>query len=173
MLVAIVGTLVTTLGDLRFGESAVLGDGLALGGAVCLAGYLLIGRRVRGSTGVAGYSSLAFGVVSLTALAVTTAAGSLHVPSGRTLLLGLALAVVCTLGGHTAYNWALRYVSALTVSVAFLGEPPLTSLLGFLLVGSTPSVTTLAGGLVILTWLAVTLRSEARAAATAPVIELE
>lgn len=128
---------------------------------------------MRASSGVAGYSALVFALVSLTAGVVTAAAGTLHAPSSRTTLLCLELAVVCTLGGHTAYNWALRYVSAVTVSVAFLGEPPLTALLGLLLLGSAPSTTTLAGGVLILTGLTLTLRSSRGSQRLAPAIELE
>ena len=171
--VALAGTLVTCGGDLHLGGTALAGDGLALGGAFCLAGYLVIGRSVRANSGVAGYSALVFAVVSLTAAAATAAAGALHAPSPRTVVLCLALAMVCTIGGHTAYNWALRFVSAVTVSVAFLGEPPLTALLGLLLLGSAPSATTLAGGALILTGLTLTLRSSSGSQRLAPAIELE
>lgn len=49
IVVALAGTLVTC-GDLHLGGTALAGDGLALGGSFCPAGYLLIGRgcaRVR------------------------------------------------------------------------------------------------------------------------------
>jgi drug/metabolite transporter (DMT)-like permease len=35
----------------------------------------------------------------------------------------MALAVVCTVIGHTVFNWVLRYVQASVVSVSVLGEP--------------------------------------------------
>ena len=104
-----------------------------------LAGYLLIGRGVRAHTGVATYSTSVYAVVCVVALAVAAAGRTLHVPSPRVTLLCLALAVVCTLGGHTVYNWALRHVRAATVSVAFLGEPPLTALLGAVILASADS----------------------------------
>lgn len=173
MATAIAGTVVTCAGDVHLGGSALAGDGLALGGAVCLAGYLLIGRGVRASSGVASYSAAVFSVVSLTAVLVTSASGSLHVPPGRTVLLCLALAVVCTLGGHTAYNWALRYVSATTVSIAFLGEPPLAALLGSIFLGTAPSISAIAGGLLILAGLGVTLGSIPPSRPMATVFTLE
>ena len=172
ILVAVAGTIVAGAGDLRLGGRALAGDGLALGGAVCLAGYLLIGRGVRNSTSVAGYSAMVFAAVSAIALVLTSASGSVHLPSARTFLVCLALAVVCTLGGHTAFNWALQHVSAVTVSISFLGEPPLTTLLGVIVLGSTPSATTIVGGLLILTGLTVTLRAEGRAQIPAA-LELE
>ena len=159
MVLALIGGAVTCLADLQVSRSALAGDGLALGGAACLAGYLLIGRRIRASTSVAGYSTLVFGLVSAGALLFTGVSGALHVPSPRTTLVCLALAVVCTIGGHAAYNLALCYVSALVVSIAFLGEPPLAAALGFALLGNVPSIPVAAGGVLILAGLGITIGS--------------
>ncbi len=35
----------------------------------------------------------------------------------------MALAVVCTIVGHTLFNWVLGFVQASVVSVSVLGEP--------------------------------------------------
>lgn len=156
---ALAGTAVTCAGDVRISTTALAGDLLALGGAVCLAGYLLIGRGVRGRVGVARYSAAVYAVVSVTAVIVAAAARSAHLPSVRTTLACLALAVVCTVGGHTTYNWVLRRVPAIGVSVAFLGEPPLTAVLALIILGGVPPLTTVIGGSLILAGLAVTLRA--------------
>lgn len=156
---ALAGTLVTCAGDLRISSSALAGDGLALAGAVCLAGYLLIGRDVRGSIGVAAYSAAVYAVVAVTAVITAAAQGGVHAPSGRTLLACLALAVVCTIGGHTVYNWTLEHVRALAVSTSFLGEPPLAALLAAAILGNVPPLATGIGGVLILGGLAISLRS--------------
>lgn len=156
---ALAGTLATCAGDLRISSSALAGDGLALAGAVCLAGYLLIGRGVRGSIGVAPYSAAVYGVVAVTAVVTAAAQGGLHALSGRTLLACLALAVVCTIGGHTVYNWALRHVRALAVSASFLGEPPLAAILAVAILRNVPPLPTVVGGVLILGGLATSLRS--------------
>lgn len=156
---ALAGTLVTCVGDLRISPGAVIGDGLALAGAVCLAGYLLIGRGVRGSLGVAPYSVAVYAVVAVTAVVTAAAQGGLHAPSGRTLLACLALAAVCTIGGHTVYNWALKHVRALAVSTSFLGEPPLAAILAVAILGSVPPLPTVIGGVLILGGLAISLRA--------------
>jgi drug/metabolite transporter (DMT)-like permease len=148
--IALAGTVITCAGDLQRGGGALGGDFLALAGAACLAGYLLIGRRLLSSLGVALYSCTVYGIVALVAVLTTAAEASLHAPSPRSALFGAALAVVCTLGGHTVYNLALRYVPALTVSVAFLGEAPLTSLLALIILGTAPQPATILGGVAIL-----------------------
>ena len=91
----------------------------------------------------------------------------------RVLLLCLALAVVCTLGGHTVYNWSLRHARAVTVSIAFLGEPPLTALLGLLLLSAVPSIATVGGGVLILAGLALVLSETTRGPRAVAAPEME
>jgi drug/metabolite transporter (DMT)-like permease len=150
---AIVGTIVTCAGDFRVDSSAFGGDLLAIGGGLCLAGYLLIGRSVRANLGVAGYSASVCVIAAITA----GVGGVAHLPSPRVALACLGLAVICTIGGHTVYNWALRHVPVLLVSVSFLGEPPLTALLAFLILAAVPSPATVVGGALILAGLALAL----------------
>jgi len=154
---AIAGTVITCAADVRVDQRALIGDLMALGGALSLAGYLLIGRRVRAQTGVAAYSMSVYAVVAVAAATVAVAEGRPHFASPRVALLCLALAVVCTLGGHTVYNWALRHVRAATISIAFLGEPPLAAVLALLILGAVPSAATITGGVLILIGLGVTL----------------
>jgi drug/metabolite transporter (DMT)-like permease len=157
MALALGGTVLTCAGDVRVDPRALSGDLLAIGGAICLGGYLLIGRGVRRSVGVAGYSVMAYGTVAVVGAVAALGFRVAHMPSPRVALLGLALAVVCTIGGHTVYNWALRHVHALTVSVSFLGEPPLAALLALAFLASFPSSTTIGGGVLILAGLALAL----------------
>jgi drug/metabolite transporter (DMT)-like permease len=155
--VALVGMVVTCAGDFRVDSHAFGGDLLAIGGAVCLAGYLLIGRGVRSELGVAGYSAVVYAVVCVIAALTAVAGGTAHLPSPKVALACLGLAVVCTLGGHTVYNWALRHVQVLLVSLSFLGEPPLAALLALAFFGAVPGLATIAGGVLILAGLALAL----------------
>jgi drug/metabolite transporter (DMT)-like permease len=154
---AIIGMLVTCAGDLRVDSTAFGGDLLAIAGGLCLAGYLLIGRSVRASLGVAGYSAFVYAVVCVIAALTAVAGGVAHLPSPRVALACFGLAVICTIGGHTVYNWALRHVPVLLVSVSFLGEPPLAAVLAFLILASVPSLATVLGGVLILAGLALAL----------------
>lgn len=169
---ALAGTAVTCAGDVRLSLTALGGDLLAIGGAVCLALYLLIGRGLRNAMSVGGYSMTVYALVAVIAAATAGIQGTAHLPDLRVLLLCLALAVVCTLGGHTVYNWSLRHVRAVTVSIAFLGEPPLTALLALLLLSAIPSIATIGGGVVILAGLALLLSETARRPRAVP-LEME
>ena len=148
--IALLGMVVTCAGDFRVESSAFAGDLLAIGGSVCLAGYLLIGRGVRSHLGLAGYSAVVYAVVCVIAALAAVAGGSAHLPSPKVALACLGLAVVCTVGGHTVYNWALRHVQVLLVSLSFLGEPPLAALLALVFFGAVPGLATIAGGVLIL-----------------------
>lgn len=156
---AIGGTVITCAGAFGAGGNALRGDLLAITGGLALAGYLLIGRARRSRSGVAAYSAIVYAIVSAAAIGTAIVGTSLHAPSGRTLLACLGLAAICTVGGHTVFNWTLRHLRASTVSLAFLGEPPLAALLAFLVLGQHPAVSTVVGGVLILAGLAVTLRS--------------
>jgi drug/metabolite transporter (DMT)-like permease len=154
---AIIGMLVTCAGDLRVGSTAFGGDLLAIAGGLCLAGYLLIGRSVRADLGVAGYSAIVYTVVCIIAAVTAVAGGVAHLPSPKVALACFGLAAVCTIGGHTVYNWALRHVPVLLVSLSFLGEPPLTAVLALLILAAVPSLATVLGGVMILAGLALAL----------------
>jgi drug/metabolite transporter (DMT)-like permease len=152
---ALGGTAVTCAGALTAGGSALTGDLLAFAGGVALAGYLLIGRGRRERGGVAGYSAAVYAIVSIAAVTTAAAGGGVHAPSVRTLAACVGLAAICTVGGHTVFNWALQRLPASTVSLSFLGEPPLAALLAFVILGQRPPLTTIAGGVLILAGLGV------------------
>jgi drug/metabolite transporter (DMT)-like permease len=154
---AMAGTAVTCVGALGAGGKALWGDLLALAGGVALAGYLLIGRGRRDRGGVVAYSAAVYAIVSVAAVAVAAIGGGLHTPSGRTLLACIGLAAVCTVGGHTVFNWTLRRLPASIVSLSFLGEPPLAALFAFLVLAQRPPLATVLGGLLILAGLAVAM----------------
>src|SRR4029077_5848382 len=78
---------------------------------------------------------------------------------------------VCTVLGHTVFNWTLRHVRAAVVSVSFLGEPPITALLAIPLLAERPPGPALVGGVVILAGLGLAL-AERPAAAPAELGEI-
>lgn len=157
---ALAGSLLIGLNDLRVGGAALWGDLLAVGGAAALVGYLLIGRRLRRDLGSLAYSLLVYATCWMTLLAASIVAGvDVRAFPPQDALLFLALAAVCTLGGHTVFNWALRHVSATLVALAFVAEPVGAALLAWLLLGEAVSLLTAAGGALILAGVVRAARS--------------
>jgi drug/metabolite transporter (DMT)-like permease len=102
----------------------VRGNLLALLGAVSASAYLLVGRALRPHVGLLVYVWLSYGTAALLLLLAVGVTG--HALTGYSTLayavmIGLALGP--QLFGHTAFNWALRHVSATFVAISILGEP--------------------------------------------------
>ena len=79
------------------------------------------------------------------------------------LLFG-AMAIIPQLGGHTLYNWSLRFVTAPVVSVSLVGEPIGSSLLAWVLLNEVPSNLVAFGALLALAGIFLTAYSTAGAA---------
>jgi drug/metabolite transporter (DMT)-like permease len=91
---------------------------------VLVSGYILIGRRLRSGVSLPAYTFFTYGSSTLVLVLASLATKTPFAPyPARDWLIFLALALVCTVLGHTVFNWALRYVQASVVSVSVLGEP--------------------------------------------------
>jgi drug/metabolite transporter (DMT)-like permease len=156
--VAFTGAGLIAFGDWTGSPGSLLGNGLAVAGAVAVAVYQVIGRGLRDALPLNAY---VLGVWATAALALAGMARGFGVPLGgypkTTWLLFVALAVVPTIGGHGLVNKSLRSLSAPTVGLFLLGEPVIASLLAWLIFREVPGPWTLAGGAVVLAALAVVL----------------
>ena len=136
--------------DLAF-RGALLGDGLALLGALSGAGYLMVGRHLRGKLSLTAYVFVVYGMAAGVLTLVMLAREGL--PAGyppQVYLWFVLLALVPQLLGHTIFNWALRYLSTAVVSVTLLGEPVASTLLAVVFLGETPSWLKIFGAILIL-----------------------
>ncbi|MEE9420339.1 MAG: DMT family transporter [Desulfatiglandaceae bacterium] len=164
--IALSGIAMITAGDWKAGVGQeLIGDVLALLGMVAFAVYLLAGRRLRQRVPTLVYVVPVYGVSALVLLliAVVMSTPLIGYPALDWVIF-LALAVVCTIGGHTLYNYSLAYVPASLVSVTLLGEPVLSSLFAWLLLSEVPSWFVLPGGILVLTgiyWASVGMRKAA------------
>jgi drug/metabolite transporter (DMT)-like permease len=149
--VAFAGAALVALGDGGSGTASLLGNALALAGAVTLAAYQVIGRGLRDALPLHAYVLGVWGVAALVLAALARASGVvLGGYPARTWLLFVALALVPTLGGHGLVNKSLRALPAPTVGLFLLGEPVVASLLAWILFHEAPGPATLAGGAVVL-----------------------
>lgn len=140
------------------GEQVLLGDALALLGALTVAIYYLAARRLRAKLDVWPYVALVYGSCFVVLLAMSAFQGVELLPQpSRELLIFAAIAVGPMLLGHTGFNWALKHVSAPTVSLVLLGEPVGATLIAMAVpaIREIPSARTLLGGAVILAGIAI------------------
>jgi len=159
VLLTVVGIGLVGWGDFGLDSRALLGDALALVGAVTVGGYFLIGREVRKRVGAVTYSATTYASASVALLLTALAWGSPFTGfAAVNWWIFLALAVFPTLFGHTLFNWALKYVPASVVSVNILGEPIGASLLAWLIWRTAPGGMTLLGSLLVLIGIGMFIR---------------
>ena len=138
-------------------NQALLGDVLALVGALAVVGYFIVGRKARARMSLLGYATPLYAVCSLFLLLWALLARSPLAPyPPRAWAYFILLAVVPTILGHTVFNWALRHVRPSAISLAFLGEPVVAGLLAFLVFGQRPPMATFVGGALILAGIYLT-----------------
>jgi drug/metabolite transporter (DMT)-like permease len=161
--VAVAGAAVVAAPDLGASAGAsrraLVGDLLALVGAVTAALYFLVGRRLRATLDLWPYVALVYGACFLALVTFALAVGAPLTPQpAREIAIFAGLAAGPMLIGHTGCNWALRYLPAYVVNVALLGETVGATLLAAALPGirEVPPATTLAGGALILAGIIVT-----------------
>ncbi len=160
--VAAIGGALVGLTDLGHASAGSLqGDALALGGAVMVSGYLLIGRRLRGRLSLMAYISLVYSTAAMVLLATAWAMGiSLLGYSPAAYGLVILLAAGPQLIGHSSYNWALKYLSATFVTVTILAEPIGATAFAIPILGQVPEPIKLAGGALILIGIYLAAREE-------------
>jgi drug/metabolite transporter (DMT)-like permease len=161
VIVAIIGSGIIGLGDLGGGSAPLLGDLLALAGAICGAGYMMIGRTLRRKLNLVTYIFVVYGVAAVALLAIALLSRQpMGGFSAQTYGAFLYLAVGPQLIGHTSFNWALRYLSAAYVTITLLSEPIGSSLLAWLLLDEPPTPLEVGGGMLILAGIAIASRTE-------------
>lgn len=156
---AVLGSIAIGAGDFRVSGQALMGDFLSLLGTIAVAVHMLIGKHLRASLSAFVYNFWVFGTAA-TALALYNAVN--HIPftgySGREWGLFLLLAIVPTLFGHYLFNWLLKYMNATAVSMAVLGEPVISSILAWILLGERLTTLQLLAGCLILSGVWVFMR---------------
>jgi len=132
-------------------DSVLYGNLLALAAAFFVALYTLIGRIQRGYLSTTIYTFLTYLACFLTLLIMALASGTPLVGYGaREWLIGLGLAVLCTLMGHSLFSWCLKFLSPAYVSAVKLCEPVFSGALAVPLFGEIPTPVQLLGAVIIL-----------------------
>jgi drug/metabolite transporter (DMT)-like permease len=159
IVVAISGGALIALGDAggaSAGPRPLLGDLLALGGALTVSLYLILGREAQHrGLGIGHYVATAYVVGALTLLPLPLLLGAGYSGwSAEVYLYGLLLAFVPQLVGHSSFNWAVRWVSPTLVALVILAEPVGGSVMGYLVFGEVPGALVIGGAAVLLVGVA-------------------
>ena len=158
---AMVGSVIVSYGDLQLSGRALLGDALALTGALAASTYILLGRAVRRKLSTLAYVWPCYGLAAVLLLGFCLATGQpLLGYSANTYLFFALLAIGPQILGHSSFNWALAHFSPIFITLAILGEPVGASILALIILGEVPPLTAPIGGLLILAGIYLASREE-------------
>jgi drug/metabolite transporter (DMT)-like permease len=161
--IALIGSIIISAHDFSLNKNSLVGNLLAIAGAIGAAGYLLAGRKLRSSIDTFRYVTMVYSVTAILLLLIALISGnSLVGYTPKTYLLLFAIAMIPQVIGHTSLNWALKYFSATAVAVIILGEPIGASILALVILGETLSVVKIIGGLIILIGVLIAILAEPR-----------
>ncbi len=162
--IGLAGVTLIAVGDYGLSASTLGGDLLAFGGGIMAGVYLLAGRRFRQRISLLTYVFVVYASAAFFLIVAAFVTDDMR-PSGdlwRELALFAAMALVSQIGGHTLYNWALKYVTAPVVSVSLVGEPIGASILAWLVLSETPGVLVVFGGLAAVCGIYLTVRGQSK-----------
>jgi len=172
MVIALVGGIVIALSDVcvwlpgglscqsesgNLGPKTLLGDFLALLGAVAGAGYLMIGKHLRNKISLTPYIFLVYSASAIFLLvAMLFSEGVPPIYPGKVYFWLLLLALLPQLLGHSIFNWSLKYLPTGYVAVNLLGEPVGSAILAYFFLNETPTAVKIIGAILILAGIVLT-----------------
>ena len=167
--VALAGAVLISGADFALSTRAFVGDLLALGGAVAVAGHRIVGIGPRRRLSILPFVAVIYGVCAVSLFIVALASGTrMGGFSTGTWLAIAGLGLGPQLVGHTVFNFLLRDLDPTVIAVAIMGEPIGASILAVLLFGEVPPVGALAGGALLLVGIYIAVTSQSRRAAAPP-----
>lgn len=158
--ISLLGVLVLAGVDFSLDPRALLGDGLALAGAMLAAVYVTVGEQARQHVDTATYTAASYLSAGLALLPLVLIIG---VPLSGYSLRDWLLIALLTLGaqllGHTLVNKVLASTSATVVSLAILFEMPGSTLIAALWLGQRPPLAIIPAVLLLFLGLALVIRA--------------
>jgi drug/metabolite transporter (DMT)-like permease len=162
IILSVLGSGLISYGDIALSKETLMGDGLALLGAISASGYLLIGRKMRKGQDLLSYISPVYSASAMVLIIFSLAfQKSFFGYSSSTYLFLFLLALIPQLIGHTTFNWALKYLPASMVAITILGEPVGSTILAYFILGEGLSLLKIIGGISIFGGILIALKKEA------------
>jgi drug/metabolite transporter (DMT)-like permease len=164
IILSFLGSIILAVGDSGLrglsiaNPSFLLGDSLALLGALMTSGYLMVGSKARQEMDLVSYAAL---VYSSSALFLLIASFSFRIPftgyRSSSYMFMVLLAIVPQLIGHTSINWALKHLKASMIAITALGEPIGASILAYVIFQER--ISSFQGAGIMLIFLAIIIAS--------------
>lgn len=162
---AIMGSVLINIPNdaLSLGNQPLLGSLMALGGALTVAVYLVIGRTLRPSLPLAPYVWIVYGIAALISMLVVAA---MRIPlagySEEGYFWLLAIGLIPQLIGHSSFNYALKQLSATYVGISAQLEPAISAILAYFAFREIPGAWHIRGGTIILIGVVIATLGQAR-----------
>ncbi|PJB79734.1 MAG: multidrug transporter [Acidobacteria bacterium CG_4_9_14_3_um_filter_49_7] len=165
IVLSVSGSLILAVGDGGLSglaitnKDALIGDILALTGAIMGSGYLISGSIIREKVDTFRYILMVYPLTAVLLLLVTVVGKFPLTGFSRISYINLILlALVSQLLGHTAFNWALKHLKASMVAVTILGEPIGAAILAWLFFRESISASQTIGMALIFTAIIISAR---------------
>lgn len=170
--IAFAGVLVLTGVDLSVDPAHLIGDALALVGAIFSAAYVSVAERVRKTVDTSTMTFILYAVSALTILPLVFVFGQQLIGfDAQAWALILAVTLGAQLLGHSMMTRVLSSTSATVVSLAILFEMPGATLVAAIWLGQLPPLALLPAAALILVGLVVVIRAADRGPAASTVTE--
>ena len=165
IILCLVGSLMIAVGDSKVHElalinkKALVGDALALIGAVMASGYLIVGSKARERLDTLTHVTIVFTSSAIFLLATSVV---MEIPftgyRPTSYVYMVLLAVVPQLIGHTSINWALKHLKTSMVAISILGEPVGATVLAYVFFRESVDTLQFVGIILIFTAIITALR---------------
>ena len=132
-------------------ELIIQGNLLALLGALCAAGYVVIGRILRKQLSTGSYALSVYSIAgaALVVFAVVSQEQSMRIDLNELKWLVL-LALIPQVIGHSLINWSLGIMPAYYVAISLLGEPIGSTILAIFILKEIPTISEIISAGIIL-----------------------
>jgi drug/metabolite transporter (DMT)-like permease len=161
MAVAFSGVLLLTGIDVQVSARALLGDVLALIGAVFAAAYVTVGASARQRLSTTSYTLVCYGSCAAVLLPACLLTGTeLTGFDATTWAQLLLLTAVAQLLGHSVLNSALRTTSPTVLSLAILFEMPGATIIAAVWLGQLPPAGVIPASMLLLAGIALVVTGQ-------------
>lgn len=163
MTITLFGSFIISWGDFQISGSALLGDILAILGAVMITVYFLCGQKVRKRLSLMTYTFIVYSISACTLLVYNIALQHPFIGySSNHWWIFIILAIFPTFLGHSLFNWALKWLSTSTISMAIVFEPIGATILAYFILGEQVGPSQWLGGTIIISGLFLFIMSTTR-----------